>query len=70
MDEMPDGELRRCTVAVRKPLAEKHYQQRKHSSKIAQVDDLVLSEHRRQGTPQPSVDGGMTVVHQETAVRT
>jgi hypothetical protein len=59
---MPDGEPHHCTVSVRKFLAAKHYQQRKHSYQIAQADDLGFPDHHRQGISQPSVDEAMATV--------
>jgi hypothetical protein len=44
---MPDGELRRCTVSVRKPPAEKQDQQSKHFYVIAQANDPGFPDHRR-----------------------
>jgi hypothetical protein len=65
---MPDGELRRCTVPIRKPVAEKHYQQGKHSYKIAQANDSAFPDHRRQQTLQPPTDGATAAVRRETSV--
>jgi hypothetical protein len=64
---MPDGELRLWTVSVRNPIAENHYQQGKHSDKIAQADGSGFPDHHRQGTPQPSINGAMDTIRRETA---